>query len=72
MVFSSSEFLFGFLPAFLLLYGLCPRVGRSLLIALASFVFYGWWEPWFVLLLFGSSALDFWIGRRIAAAQALG
>ena len=72
MVFSSSEFLFGFLPAFLLLYGLCPRVGRSLLIALASFVFYGWWEPWFVLLLLGSSALDFWIGRRIAAAQARG
>ena len=72
MVFSSSEFLFVFLPLFLLLYGLCPRVGRSLLIALASFVFYGWWEPWFVLLLFGSSALDFWLGRQIAADRAQG
>ena len=51
MVFSSSIFLFAFLPAFLLLYFLTPTFLRSLTIAAGSFVFYGWWKAEFVLLL---------------------
>jgi alginate O-acetyltransferase complex protein AlgI len=26
---------------------------------LASYTFYGWWNPWYLLLLFGTSAIDF-------------
>jgi alginate O-acetyltransferase complex protein AlgI len=72
MVFTSTTFLYGFLPAFLVLYALTPRVARALLLAAASFVFYGWWKPQYVVLLFASSALDYALGSRIAAARARG
>src|SRR5271166_5485001 len=26
---------------------------------LASYTFYGWWNPWYLLLLFGTSAVDY-------------
>ncbi|MBL8723843.1 MAG: MBOAT family protein [Planctomycetes bacterium] len=72
MVFTSTTFLYGFLPAFLLLYALTPRLARALLLAAASFVFYGWWKPQYVVLLLASSALDYVLGGRIAAARARG
>src|SRR5213078_1097996 len=28
---------------------------------LASYAFYGWWNPWYLLLLFGTSAIDYWM-----------
>src|SRR5262245_38279084 len=31
----------------------------SLWLMLASYVFYGWWNPWYLLLLFGTSAIDY-------------
>jgi alginate O-acetyltransferase complex protein AlgI len=72
MVFTSSVFLYAFLPAFLLLYALCPRAAKSLLITLASFVFYGWWKPEFVLLLLGSSTIDYWLATRIVGDRRTG
>jgi D-alanyl-lipoteichoic acid acyltransferase DltB (MBOAT superfamily) len=27
----------------------------------ASYTFYGWWNPWYLLLLFGTSAVDYWM-----------
>ena len=41
---------------------------KNLLLA-ASYVFYGAWNPPFALLLFATTALDFLLGARIAAAQ---
>ncbi len=70
MVFTSSIFLFAFLPAFLVLYLLSPRGIKSLTIALASFVFYGWWRPDFVLLMLFSSVLDYVLGQRIVVDRA--
>src|SRR6516165_4502974 len=26
---------------------------------IASYMFYGWWNPWYLLLLFGTSAIDY-------------
>ncbi|MCR9246648.1 MAG: MBOAT family protein [bacterium] len=72
MVFSSSIFLFAFLPAFLLLYWLSPRAIRTTTIALASFVFYGWWKAEFVLLLLFSAIVDYWLGSRIVHARRTG
>jgi D-alanyl-lipoteichoic acid acyltransferase DltB (MBOAT superfamily) len=28
---------------------------------IASYTFYGWWNPWYLLLLFGTSAIDYWM-----------
>jgi alginate O-acetyltransferase complex protein AlgI len=62
VVFSSHLFLFGFLPLALAAYYLAPRRGRHLVLTLASYVFYGWAHPAFVLLLFLSTAIDYWAG----------
>jgi len=72
MVFASSIFLYGFLPAFLALYYLSPRGLRSLTIALASYVFYGWWRPDFVLLMLVSTLVDFHCGRSIRRGRERG
>lgn len=41
---------------------------RKNLLLIASYVFYGTWNPPFALLLFATTALDFYLGARIAAA----
>ena len=64
MVFTSHVFLFYFLPIVLGLYYLLPR-GRNAFLTVASYVFYGWWEPWFVLLMMFSTVLDYVCGRII-------
>jgi len=69
MVFSSSIFLFAFLPAFALLYWLTPRNCRTVVLTLSSYVFYSWWRADFGLLLLFSSVFDWWIGHRIVRAR---
>lgn len=71
MVFSSHIFLFWFLPVFLGVYYLLQKSGRSLStlnfwITLASYVFYGWFEPWFVVLMWVSTLVDYYCGRSIS------
>lgn len=66
MVFSSHIFLFWFLPLALLLYYATPKGGKSLVLTLASCVFYGWWNPWFVPLMLASTAIDYLCGELIA------
>ncbi|MCA9319997.1 MAG: MBOAT family protein, partial [Planctomycetes bacterium] len=72
MVFSDVIFLHWFLPLFFAVYFLTPFRGRALVIALASYLFYGWWRPDFVLLMGLSTVVDFQCGRRIEAAQSAG
>jgi len=72
MVFGSGVFLYVFLPLFLAVYYLIPRRMRTLFVALASYVFYGWWRPDFVSLMLISTVVDFFSGRRIVAAQSRG
>jgi alginate O-acetyltransferase complex protein AlgI len=67
MVFTSYIFIFYFLPLVLALYYLVP-FRRNLLLLCASYIFYGWWNPWFVLLMLFSTGVDFWCGRVIADA----
>jgi alginate O-acetyltransferase complex protein AlgI len=56
MVFTSHVFLFYFLPLVLALYYALPFRARTALIAVSSYVFYGWANPiWAVLMFFGSS-----------------
>ncbi len=72
MVFAANVFVFGFLPVFLAVYYLVPRAWRSGVIALFSYLFYGWWRPDFVLLLWLSTVVDFTAGRRIARGRERG
>ena len=58
MVFASFIFLFWFLPLFLPAYFAAPVRLRNLLLTLASFVFYGWWRPQYVLLMVFTITLD--------------
>ncbi len=68
MVFSSHLFLFWFLPLTLLLYYVAPRRWRHLLLTLASYYFYGWANPLFVVLMLGSTLIDYICGLCIAGA----
>jgi alginate O-acetyltransferase complex protein AlgI len=66
MVFTTHIFLFYFLPAVLLVYYSLPFRWRNLFLTLASYVFYGWWEPWFVVLMMISTVVDYFCGRAIS------
>jgi len=62
MRFDSVEFLL-FFPLVLVLHRLLPW--RRGLLIVASYLFYASWNPPFLLLLLGSSALDYTVGRRL-------
>lgn len=69
MLFNSYEFLFFLLPAALLgYYVVLPKSWRMAWLTLVGYVFYGWWDPRFVLLLAASTCFDFWAGKNLAAA----
>src|SRR6266571_3163950 len=42
---------------------------RKNLLVVASYIFYGAWNPPFAALLFSTTAMDFWLGRQIAKAK---
>src|SRR5437868_3699384 len=62
MVFTTHLFLFYFLPLALLLYYILPFRARTALIALASYLFYGWANPFWAVLMFLSSGVDYVCG----------
>ncbi len=66
MVFSSLLFLFIFLPASLLLYYICPGIrSKNIVLTILSLLFYAWGEPFWVILLIISAAVDYTNGRII-------
>ena len=68
MVFSSHAFLLYFLPAALVLYYVAPPRLQHLALTLLSYVFYGWANPLFVVLLLTSTVIDFFCGLAIAGS----
>lgn len=62
MVFSSPLFLFYFLPAALLLYYAAPKRAQHLALTFVSYIFYGWANPLFSLLLLLSTLIDYIAG----------
>ena len=71
MLFNSIEFAI-FLPVvFLAYWALADRRLRAqnVLLLGASYVFYGWWDPRFLLLIVLSSVVDYWMGIAIANAE---
>ena len=82
MVFTTYLFVFYFLPLVLLFYyapaTLGPAAGASdgrtclvlnAFLLLASYVFYGWWNPWFILLMLGITVVNYACGRIIGRPE---
>jgi alginate O-acetyltransferase complex protein AlgI len=67
MLFSSLIFIFGFLPAFLVLYYLTPKKYRNYTALAASYFFYAWGAPIFVFVLLSASLFDYYLSKKIAA-----
>jgi alginate O-acetyltransferase complex protein AlgI len=65
MVFSSLLFLFLFLPLALVLYYASPRPARNFTLTVASYVFYGWAAPFFIVLIIWSTLVDYVCGNFI-------
>ena len=70
MVFSSFTFVFGFLPIFLIVYYLTPRVAKNTVVLIASYLFYAWGAPKIVPLLLLSSTADYFISKRLSSTYA--
>ncbi len=62
MVFSTHVFVYYFLPLALLVYYAVPRRGRNLWLTVSSFVFYGWANPAFGILLTSTTVVDYLCG----------
>jgi alginate O-acetyltransferase complex protein AlgI len=70
MLFNSLTFVVFFAVVLTAYWTLRSWPARKNLLLVASYVFYGAWNPPFALLLFATTTLDFWLGARIAAAPA--
>lgn len=65
MVFSSLMFLFVFLPSVLLIYYVCPKKFRNLVLFVSSLVFYAWGEPVYIVIMIFSTVFDYFNGLLI-------
>ncbi len=69
MLFNSPEFIFAFLPFTLLLFYFLSRFKASYAVfglIFCSLVFYGWWNPAYLVLMVGSIIFNFAVGTRLA------
>lgn len=77
MLFNSAEYLI-FLPSVLALYWLTARLGSSsrtvqnVLLLVASYLFYGWWDWRFLGLIAFSTIVDYSVGRAMGATESVG
>ena len=65
LIFSSLEFLFRFLPVFLVVFYLTPVKYRKIVLFIGSILMYACGEPRFVFLLLACTALNFLIGKNM-------
>jgi len=72
MLFNSLTFVVFFAVVLAAYWTLRSWETRKNLLLVASYVFYGAWNPPFALLLFATTALDFYLGSRIACAATPG
>jgi alginate O-acetyltransferase complex protein AlgI len=70
MLFNSLTFVVFFVVVVTLYWSIRSWQARKNLLVVASYIFYGAWNPPFAALLFGTTAMDFWLGRQMAKARA--
>jgi D-alanyl-lipoteichoic acid acyltransferase DltB (MBOAT superfamily) len=68
MAFNSFQFLYFLIACFVVFHGL-PERFRSPFLLLASYYFYGSWEVLFLILIFSSTVLDYFCGKRIGNSK---
>jgi len=69
MLFNSLTFVVFFAVVVTAYWGIRSWNPRKNLLLVASYIFYGAWNPPFAALLFSTTAMDFWLGARIARAK---
>jgi len=76
MLFNSYSFIFVFLPVTVLGFFVVGRVASKRLsilwVAVASLIYYAWWNPPYVLLILGSILANYQIGLRLSALNHAG
>ncbi len=68
MLFNSLIFTV-FLPIVFFIYWLTPPKFRNYFLLLASYYFYFSYNPWFLLILIGTSSFDYWCARQIQNSE---
>src|SRR5438445_3337565 len=69
MLFNSLTFVVFFALVVSAYWSIRSWKARKNLLVVASYIFYGAWNPPFAALLFSTTAMDFWLGSRIARAK---
>jgi alginate O-acetyltransferase complex protein AlgI len=69
MLFNSLTFVVFFAVVVTAYWTMRSWTARKNLLVIASYIFYGAWNPPFAALLFSTTAMDFWLGARIARAK---
>lgn len=70
MSFTTIEFMFRFLPIFLIVYYVVPTRYKNLILLIGSFVFYAWGQHFYLLLLLLSIVVNYTFGRLIGERRA--
>src|SRR5260370_32519602 len=69
MFFNSLTFVVFFVVVVALYWSLRGWDLRKNLLVVASYIFYGAWNAPFAALLFSTTAMDFWLGRRLSKTK---
>src|SRR6202023_3027904 len=69
MLFNSLTFVVFYVVVLTLYWSIRSWNARKNLLVVASYIFYGAWNPPFAALLFTTTAMDFWLGFRISKAK---
>ena len=73
MLFNSIEFAI-FMPIVFTIFWLIPIQSRlrvqNILVTVASYIFYGWWDPRFLILILFSTVVDYTVGLQLGKTDA--
>ena len=69
MLFNSLTFVVFFVVVVAAYWSIHAWNARKNLLVIASYIFYGAWNPPFAALLFSTTAMDFWLGRQMSRAK---
>ncbi len=72
MLFSSTTFLFVFLPVVLAVYFVCPKKVRNLVLLISSLLFYAWGEPRYVIVMLATILVNYVLALVCASCKEKG
>ena len=72
MLFSSTTFLFVFLPVVIAVYFICPKKMRNIVLLFASLLFYAWGEPRYVFLMLLTIGVNYILALVCASCRERG